>query len=199
MDPLIILATSIFIILLASFIVNFYYICRHYLHHTDYVTNTTQTDKNFSTDTETQTNNQKLLVDVHNKAIQSIQIMRTVGVGNNNPVQVEHCVQTEKVYYVSLPEQLDQILEQLKINCTDLNHCMEWVGECEKATLTAKQAVEKQSQVICNIRENTQADVCHELQCQWAEILQDLQFQLNLLAETFEQNCIIHICQQEAE
>ena len=130
MDPLIILATSIFIILLASFIVNFYYICRHYLHHTDYVTNTTQTDKNFSTDTETQTNNQKLLVDVHNKAIQSIQIMRTVGVGNNNPVQVEHCVQMEKVYYVSLPEQLDQILEQLKINCTDLNHCMEWVGEC---------------------------------------------------------------------
>ena len=88
MDPLIILATSIFIILLASFIVNFYYICGHYLHHTDYVTNTTQTDKNFSTDTETQTNNQKLLVDVHNKAIQSIQIMRTVGVGNNNPVQV---------------------------------------------------------------------------------------------------------------
>ena len=76
---------------------------------------------------------------------------------------------------------------------------MEWVGECEKATLTATQAVEKQSQVICNIRENTQADVCHELQCQWAEILQDVQFQLNLLAETFEQNCIIHICQQEAE
>ena len=64
-------------------------------------------------------------MDVYNKAIQSVQITRTVGVGNKNPVQVEHCVQTDKVYYVSLPEQLDQILEQLKINCTDLNHCME--------------------------------------------------------------------------
>ena len=38
-----------------------------------------------------------------------------------------------------------------------------------------------------------------ELQCQHAEILQDVQFQLNLLVETFEQNCIIHIHQQEAE
>ena len=76
-------------------------------------------------------------MDVHDKAIQSIHIMRTVGVGNNNPVQVEHCVQMDKVYYVSLPEQLDEILEQLKIHCTDLNHCMEWVGEYEKATLAA--------------------------------------------------------------
>ena len=199
MDPLIILASSIFIILLASFIVNFYYIRRHYLHHTDYVTNTTQTDKKFSTHAETQTNNQKLPVDVHDKALQFVQIMRTVGVGNNNPVQVEHCVQTDRVYYVALPEQLDQILEQLKINCTDVNHCMVWVSECEKATLAATQVVEKQSQAICNISENTQADMHQELQCQCVEILQDVQFQLNLLAETFEQNCIIHICQQEAE
>ena len=47
------------------------------------------------------------------------------------------CVQMDKVYYVTLPEQLDQILEQLKTNCTDLTHCMEWVGECEQATLSA--------------------------------------------------------------
>ena len=199
MDPLVILATSIFVILLASIIVNFYYIRGHYLHHMDYITTTIQTTKKFSSDTEIQTENQKPLVDIHDKTIQNVQITRTVAVGNSNPVQVEHCAQTDKVYYVSLPEQLDQILEQLKINCADLTHCMEWVGECEKATLSMAQAIDQQSQVICDICENTQADVHQELQCHRADILQDVQFQLNLLAETFEQNCTIHACQQEAE
>ena len=37
---------------------------------------------------------------------------------------------------------------------------MEWVGECEKATLAVAQAVDKQSQAICTICKNTQADVC---------------------------------------
>ena len=138
-------------------------------------------------------------MDIHDKTIQNIQITKTVGVGNSNLVQVEHCVQMDKVYYVSLPEQLDQILEQLKINRADLTHCMEWIGECEKATLSMAQAVNQQSQVICDICENTQANVCQELQCHCADILQDMQFQLNLLAKTFKQNCIIHACQQEAE
>ena len=192
MDPLVILVASIFIILLASFIVNFYYICEHYSHHMNYTTSTTQTIRNFSIDVETQTNNQKPPVDVHDQSIQNIQTMRTVGAGNSTPVQVEHCVQMDKVYYISLPEQLDQILTQLKTNHADLNHCMEWVGECEKATLTAAQAVDKQSQTICNIHETIQADVCQELHRQCTDILQDVQFQLNLLAETFEQNRIIH-------
>ena len=76
---------------------------------------------------------------------------------------------------------------------------MEWVGECEKATLSVAQAVDQQSQVIRDICKNTQAEVYQELQCQCADILQDVQFQLNLLAETFEQNRIIHTCQQEVE
>ena len=112
MDSLAILAASIFVILIASFIVNFYYICGHYLHHMDYVTTTTQTAKIFSTDAETETDDQKLPVEIHEKSIQNIQTMRTVGVGNSNLVQVEHCVQMDKVYYISLPEQLDQILDK---------------------------------------------------------------------------------------
>ena len=76
---------------------------------------------------------------------------------------------------------------------------MEWVGECEKPTLSVAQAVDQQSQVIQNICENTQADICQELQCQCADFLQDVQFQLNLLVETFKQNHTIHIHQQEAE
>ena len=57
-----------------------------------------------------------------------------------------------KVYYVTLLEQLDQISEQLKINHAVLTCCMEWVGNCEKATLSMVQAVNQQSQVI---RKNT--------------------------------------------
>ena len=198
MDPLIILVASIFVILLASIIVNFYYICGHYLHQMESVTITTQTVQNISTNTETQTFDQQLSVDVHDKTIQIVQSTKTVGVGNSSPVQVEHCVQTDKVYYVTLPEQLDQISEQLKINRADLTCCMEWVSDCEKGTLSTLQAVNQQSQVIHDICENTQADICQELQRLRADILQDVQFQLNLLAETFEQNRILHACQQEA-
>ena len=75
---------------------------------------------------------------------------------------------------------------------------MEWIGDCEKATLSMVQAVDQQSQIFCDICENTQADVHQELQRLWADILQDVQFQLNLLAETFEQNRILHTRQQEA-
>ena len=97
MDPLVILVASIFIILLASFIVNFYYIRGHYLHHMDYTTSTTQTVKIFSTDVETQTNNQKPPVGIRDQSIQNVQTMKTVGAGNSAPVQVEHCVQINKV------------------------------------------------------------------------------------------------------
>ena len=73
-----------------------------------------------------------------------------IGTDPCNPVQVDTCVQMDKVYYVTLPEQLDQILEQLKINHTDLTCCIKWVGGCEQATLSMTQAVEQQSQLIQN-------------------------------------------------
>ena len=159
MDPLLILAASIFTILLASVMVNFYYIRGHYLHHSEHITTTTQTINNWLADTETQTENQKLLVDIHEKSTQNVPTTETIGTDTCNLVQVETCVQMDKVYYVMLPEQLDQILEQSKINRTDLTHCMEWVGECEQATLSAIRAVDQQSQLI----QNTQADIHQEL------------------------------------
>ena len=62
---------------------------------------------------------------------------------------------------------------------------MEWIGECEQATLAATQTVEQQTQLIQNIRENTHKDIHQELQGHRADILQDAQFQLNLLAKNF--------------
>ena len=142
-----------------------------------------------------QTDHQNFLPAIHDKAIQNTKIMEMRGTDLCNSINVDTCVQMDRVYYMALPEQLDDILGQLKINRTDLTHCM----ECKQATLLATKAVEQQTQLIHNIRKQTQADVCQELQQHRTEILQDVQFQLNLLAETYEQNHIIHLRHQEAK
>ena len=139
MDPLLLLEASSLIILLASLIVNIHYIRGHYVHHSEHVATTTQTTNNL------------LLLDVHKKSTQNTPTTQLIAVDTCKPIRADTCVQTDKLYYVTLPEQLDQILEQLKINRPDLIHCMEWVGECEQATLTTTRAVNQQSQLIQNI------------------------------------------------
>ena len=139
MDPVLIFMVSILAILLASSTVNLYYIRGNYLYHSENTTVATQTIQNLPVNTETQTENQ---LDVQDKVVQNIQTTETIGTDPNNLEKLDTCVQMDKVYYVTLNEQLDRILEQLTINCTDLTHCMEWVGECEQATLSATQAVE---------------------------------------------------------
>ena len=103
-----------------SVTVNFYYIRGHYLHQLECVTTTIQTIKNLSADTKIQTENQILLLDVHKKSTQNVPTTETIGIDTCNPEQIDTCVQMDKVYDVTLPEQLDQILEQLKTNHTDL-------------------------------------------------------------------------------
>ena len=107
MDPLLILVASIFAILLASVIVNLYYICGHYLHHSEYTTVATQTIPFLPANSETQTENQRLSQDVHDKAVQNIHTTEMTGTNPDNLEQVDTCVQMDKVYYVMLPEQLD--------------------------------------------------------------------------------------------
>ena len=138
-------------------------------------------------------------LNVQDKEVQHIQQMKTTGTDPHNLEWVDIFIQMDKVYYVTLPKQLDHISEQLTTNHTDLTHCMEWVGESEQATLTAAHAVDQQTQLIQTIHESIQSDVCQELQKYRTDILQDVQFQLNLLAETFEQSRIIHLRQQEAQ
>ena len=111
----------------------------------------------------------------------------------------EHCIQTDRVYYVTLPEQLDHISEQLTINRQDLTHCMEWVGECKQTTLAEANAIDQQTQQLQTHRDSIQQDLCQELQKYCTNVLQDVQFQLNLLAETFEQNRLVHLRHQEAQ
>ena len=71
----------------------------------DYTTSTTQTAKKFLTDMENSNQQSETSSGIHDQSIQNVQTMITVGAGNSTPVQVEYCVQTDKVYYISLPEQ----------------------------------------------------------------------------------------------
>ena len=100
---------------------------------------------------------------------------------------------------MTLPEQLDHISEQLTTNRQDLTHCMEWVGECEQTTLAAANTIDQQTQLLQILCDSIQQDTCQELQKYHTNVLQDVQFQLNLLAETFEQNRLVHLRHQEAQ
>ena len=68
----------------------------------------------------------------------------------------ENCIQTDRVYYMTLPEQLDQISKQLTTNQQDLTHCMEWVGECEQTTLAVVNAIDQQTQLLQTFRNSIQ-------------------------------------------
>ena len=116
-----------------------------------------------------------------------------------NLKKVENCIQMDKVYYVTLLKQLDHISEQLTTNQKDLTHGMEWAGECEQTPLAAAHAIDQQAQLLQNLRDSIQQALCQELQIYCTDILQDVQFQLNLLAEIFEQNRLIQLRHQEAQ
>ena len=113
-------------VLLASVIVNIYYACRHYNCTTDAAA--TQTN-------DMLTNNREAQVSPVTKSMKS---------NTDDIPKSESTVQTDLVYYVTLPEQLDKISEQLNTNRQDLTRCMQWIGECEQATLVTTQAVEQQ-------------------------------------------------------
>ena len=196
MDPILILVASNFAILLVSLIVNLYYIHGHYFYHTDHTTTATQMFQNPRVHSEIQTENCSHAQD---KEVQNTQQTETTGMDPQNLKTAENCIQTDKVYYVTLPKQLDHISEQLTTNRQDLNRCMEWVGECKQTTLAAANVIDQQTQLLQNLRDSIQQDICQELQKYRTDVLQDVQFQLNLLAETFEQNRLVHLRHQEAQ
>ena len=106
MDPLLILVASIFAILLASLIVNLYYIRGHYFSHSDHTTTATQTVQNPCVHNEIQTEN---CSDIQDKEVQNTPQTETTGMDPQNLTTVENCIQMDRVYYMTLPEQLDHI------------------------------------------------------------------------------------------
>ena len=186
---------STFAILLASFIVNLYYIRGHYFLHPDHTTTATQMVQNPCVHNEIQTEN---CLDIQDKEVQNTPQTETIGMDPQNLTTAEHCIQMDRVYYVMLPEQLDRISEQLT-NRQDLTCCMEWVGECKQTTLAAANAIDQQTQQLQTHCDSIQQDLRQELQKHRTNVLQDVQFHLNLLAETFEQNRLVHLRHQEAQ
>ena len=75
---------------------------------------------------------------------------------------------------------------------------MEWIGECEKTTLVATTVIEQQCQDLQELQKANHEHLYQELQCLRISLIQDIQFQLNLLAEAIEQNRISHQESQEA-
>ena len=196
MDRLLILVASIFATLLALLIVNLYYIRGHYFSHSDHTTTATQTVQNPHVHNEIQTEN---CSDIQDKEVQNTLQTETTGTDPQNLTTAENCIQMDRVYYVTLPEQLDRISEQLTTNRQDLTRCMEWVGECEQTTLVVANVIDQQTQLLQTLRDSIQQDLHQELQKYHTNVLQDVQFQLNLLAETFEQNRLVHLWHQEAQ
>ena len=100
---------------------------------------------------------------------------------------------------MTISEQLDCISEQLTTNQQDLTDCMEWVGECKQTTLAVANVIDQQAQLLQTLCDSVQRDLHQELQKYHTNVLQDVQFQLNLLAKTFEQNRLVHLWHQEAQ
>ena len=84
----------------------------------EHTTTTTQRVPNVSADTDTHMDNQKFLLAIHDKVTQNTKITEMRATDLCNSININTCVQMDRVYYVTLPEQLDDVLAQLKINHT---------------------------------------------------------------------------------
>ena len=146
MDPLTLTILSSLAILVTSFIVNIYYVQGHHLRQTEAAA--TQTNELLLMQTGIQTEECKTSTNMHEETTQFSPSTETIGLNTNHITQADSNVQADKVYYVTLPEQLDQISDQLQVNRMDLMRCMEWIGECEQAVLATTKIVEQQNQIL---------------------------------------------------
>ena len=131
MDPILLFIGSILILLVASLIVIGYFV---------YVQ---QTTAQLTVDSETQTVSiyaaeADIQTDHTLQTDQSTQVTSTTvtrAIGNTVPMCSESTDQTDCTYYITLPKQLTEISQHLKINSQDVVRCMELVGECERVML----------------------------------------------------------------
>ena len=160
MDPLTITLFSTLIILAASIIVNIFYVL----------------DKNRNI---TRVATTQAIKETSPVSHEEMQVSPAQSMAETNTVQTTNTdiqVQTDLVYYVMLPNQLQGISNQLETNHKDLTHCMEWIGECEKTTLVATKAIEQQCQDLQELQKANHEHLYQELQCLRISLIQDIQF-----------------------
>ena len=119
MDPLTFVVASICIILLASIIINFYFV---YL-HTDFsvitFTVVTQTNDTYTVEAEIQT--QKNTEDNHQEcSTQTILPIKNTATGTDYRVYQDSVVQATQPDYISLPEQLDEMIKHSHVTRQDI-------------------------------------------------------------------------------
>ena len=99
-----------------------------------------QTENFLAIDSDTQTINDAIPVSQRDEEIQVTPMRATVELNTVTTKYADTQIETDLVYYVTLWH----ISEQLETNRKDLNHCMEWIGECEKMMLVATKAIDQQ-------------------------------------------------------
>ena len=184
MDPLTITLFSTLVVLAALIIVNIFYVVD--INKNKKKVATMQTEKFLVTDIDTQTVKDALPVSQSDEETQVSPFTSTAETNTATTTYTDTQIQTDLLYYVTLPDQLHHISEQLETNRKDLNHCMEWIGECEKTTLVATKAIEQQQQDLQELQKANHEHLYQELQCLHISLIQDIQFQLNLLVEAIE-------------
>ena len=150
MDPLTIVVASICMILLASIIVNFYFV---YL-HTDFsvitFTVVTQTNDTYTVEAEIQT--QKNTEDNHQEcSTQTILPIKNTATGTDYRVYQDLVVQATQPDYISLPEQLDEIIKHSHVTRQDIMRCIRWIIECKKTITVNSQAIINHTQQLTEI------------------------------------------------
>ena len=187
---------STLVVLAVLIIVNIFYVVDR--NKTKKKVAITQTEKFFVTDSDTQTIKEALLVSQSDEETQVSPSRSTAETNTAITTYTDTQLQTDLVYYVTLPDQLSHISEQLESNRKDLNLSIEWIGECEKMTLVATKAIDQQRQDLQELQKANHEHLYQELQHLRISLIQDIQFQLNLQAEAVEQNRICHQELQEA-
>ena len=101
------------------------------------------------------------------------------------PVKVDADIQAT-TDLKEVPHQLHVCFTMVHFACQNITRCMEWVGECTKAVIDNTEAViantERQSDSFKQQKEN----IREEFECFCCKLLQDLQFQVGLLADSLE-------------
>ena len=139
MDPFLVFLISICLILLASIIVNFYFV---YLHMEFTISNSLtaiQTDQTYMADAEVQMTN--CFEDHHHEqSTQTILKVQTVAMGTDYTVCRDSTVQAAELNYVDILKQLEELSKHSYVTLQDLNHCIGWISECEKGIVGNTQA-----------------------------------------------------------
>ena len=185
MDPFLIFLVCICVILLASVIVNFYFIYLHVDFNAANSNTTTQTVPVYMADTEVQMTNTFNTVQ-QDQTTQTILGVKTIKTGMDYIAHRDAAIQAAELNYVGLSDQLEELSSHSQVTQQDLIPCISWITECEKAVVGNTQAAINLTQCLTEFQEQSKRDLRQELEKHNSDLTRDEQFQFTLLAKTLD-------------